>query len=283
MKISIVTPVKNGEQFLSETMESVLSQHGEFNLEYILVDGGSTDGTLAIIGEFKSRVELGTYKTNCLSIDIKLVTQRDEFMYQAVSTGLQLAKGDIVSYINSDDLYFPNAFSTIAHVFVKYPDVKWISGYPVRYNNKGEVIRVVMPFHYKTTLIEQGFYGTTLPFIQQESVFWRKELNTCIDFTTLEKLSLAGDYFIWHSFARNNQALYLVESLVAGNRLRAGQLSEDRVNYFREFNSIRSKPGILNTVKAFGIKVLEKFAGVSVKRALSGNRIVFKAGEWVKK
>lgn len=283
MKISIITPVKNGEQFLSETMESVLSQHGEFNLEYILVDGGSTDGTLAIIGDFKSRVELGTYKTNCLSIEIKLVIQPDDSMYQALSTGLQLAKGDIVSYINSDDLYFPKAFSTIAKVFAKYPDIKWISGYPVRYNSKGEVIRIVMPFQYETTLIEQGFYGTTLPFIQQESVFWRRELNTCIDFRTMQKLKLAGDYFIWHSFARNKQELFLVESLLSGNRLREGQLSEDKVNYFREFNSIRTKPEILSTVKAFGIKVLEKFAGVSVKRALSGNRIVFREGEWVKK
>jgi glycosyltransferase involved in cell wall biosynthesis len=283
LKLSVITPVKNGEQFLSDTIESVLGQKGDFSLEYIIIDGGSVDGTLGIISKYKEDVERGKYMDNCKNIELKLVLQPDESMYQAVSMGLKLADGDIICYINSDDFYFPNAFSTIANVFSKYKDVKWITGYPVRYNTKGEVIRVLMPFQYKTPLIKQGFYGTTLPFIQQESVFWRKELNAFLDLNELENFKLAGDYFIWHSFASNEQNLFLVESLLSGNRLRSGQLSEDKVNYFKEFNSIKSKPRFTNKLKAFGIKAMEKLAGTAVKRALSGNRIVFRDGEWVKK
>jgi len=278
----VITPVKNGEQFLKETMESVLGQKGDFSLEYIIVDGGSTDGTLAIIENYRQKVDSGAYTSNCNSIALRIVSQIDESMYQAVSTGLEMATGDIICYINADDFYFPNAFSTVAHVFDTFEEVKWITGYPVRYNTKGEVIRVLTPFHYQTDFIKQGFYGTTLPFIQQESVFWRRELNAFINWSEFRKFKLAGDYYLWHSFALNQQHLVLVESLLSGNRLRSGQLSEDRDTYFQEFNSIRSKPGIVNILMAYVIKIMEKIAGQSIKRALARNRIVFGAGEWIK-
>lgn len=283
MKISVITPVKNGEQFLSETMESVLGQKGDFSLEYIIVDGGSSDRTFGIIENYSQKIDSGAYVNNCKSTEFRLVTQSDNSMYQAVSIGLEMATGDIVCYINADDFYFPNAFSTVVNVFSKNKDVKWLTGYPVRYSTTGEVIRVLTPFQYKTDLINQGFYGTTLPFIQQESVFWRRELNAFINWSELRKFKLAGDYFIWHSFTSKGQSLFLVESLLSGNRLRAGQLSEDKDTYFKEFNSIRSKPGVVNMLIAYAIKIMEKIAGQSVKRALSSNRIVFRAGEWEKK
>ena len=106
VKLSVVTPVYNGEKTIEKTMKSVLSQ-GYDNLEYIIIDGGSTDKTTAIVNSYIEKYG---------SI-IKLVSEKDNGIYDAMNKGIGLATGEIVGIINSDDYYEPEAFDKIATAY----------------------------------------------------------------------------------------------------------------------------------------------------------------------
>ncbi len=282
MKISVITPVKNSEKYLAETIESAINQHGNFEIEYLIFDGLSTDDTLKICKEYEDQLcNLGR-KVFCNSIEFKVISEPDNGMYHAISRGLGCISGDITCYLNGDDFYLPNAFSCVTEIFTKFPEVKWISGLPSRFNESGQHIEFYVPWGYNSKLISKGFNGTKLPIIQQESVFWRSELNHLIAIQQLQHFKLAGDFFLWSSFAKNKVQLYVVDSFLGGNRKRKGQMSEDKAQYFNEMNSIKDKANPLDYFLVFLFWVIDKFAGKPVKQKLSKHRLYYKKGKWRK-
>lgn len=282
MKISIITPVKNLENYIAETIESVINQRGDFDIEYIIIDGCSSDKTLEICNDYKNQISLNTRKIFCNSIEMQVYSAPDSSIYEALAKGLQIITGDITAYINGDDFYLPNAFSCVSDIFEKYNNIDWLMGLPVRYNQKGQIINYQIPWKYRKKFILKGFYGTKLPFIQQESVFWRSKINNYIDFEKLMKFKYAGDYFKWFSFAKNNCDLFIVYSFLSGNRLRKGQISESHSEYFKEFNTIKSDSNIFDNFYIFIYKIIEKFAGRPLKRRISRDRLYFKKDKWIK-
>ena len=134
MKISIITPVKNLEKYISETIESVINQRGDFDLEYLIMDGQSVDNTLKICEDYQQQIQTKSRAIFCNSVYFKIKSTRDNSMYEALAKGLQLATGDIISYINGDDFYLPNAFSCVAEIFSNYTTINWITGLPGCYN-----------------------------------------------------------------------------------------------------------------------------------------------------
>ena len=92
MKISIITVVRNNSSTIKDAIESVLSQTYH-DIEYIIIDGSSTDGTLGIIQSYAEHIT-------------KIVSERDEGIYDAMNKGISLASGDIIGILNSDDVYF---------------------------------------------------------------------------------------------------------------------------------------------------------------------------------
>lgn len=118
MKFSIITPSYNQAQFLEQTIKSVVSQRGHFDLEYLITDGGSTDGSVAIIKRYAKRY----------SLIIKWQSKKDKGQVDAINQGLKKATGDIIAYLNSDDYYLPKALSKVAHYFASHPDCLWLVG-----------------------------------------------------------------------------------------------------------------------------------------------------------
>lgn len=112
-KISIVTPSFNQAEFLEETLCSVLFQRYP-NLEYIVIDGGSTDGSVEILERYADRLAYW-------------VSEPDRGQAHAINKGLEKATGDILAYLNSDDVYLPNALATVAQAFTS-PGVRWVTG-----------------------------------------------------------------------------------------------------------------------------------------------------------
>lgn len=102
MKVSIITPCFNSEKTIRNTIESVLNQTYR-NIEYILIDGGSTDRTLQIIEEYRSQ----------FGGRMKVVSEKDKGIFDAMNKGLRLSKGSLIGIINSDDFYEPDAVEKI--------------------------------------------------------------------------------------------------------------------------------------------------------------------------
>ncbi|MBX3327372.1 MAG: glycosyltransferase, partial [Nitrospira sp.] len=126
LKISIVTPSFNQAQFIEETIESVLSQR-DSNLEYVIVDGGSTDGSVDIIRRHAERL------THWMS-------QPDKGQYDAINKGFVKTTGEIMAWINSDDKYTPWAFSIVRELFTKFPQIEWLTTVqPLSWNTHGQL------------------------------------------------------------------------------------------------------------------------------------------------
>ena len=283
MKISVITPCYNSESYIEETIESVLSQRGRFEIEYIIVDGGSTDKTISVIEKWKGLVESGGYTIKCSKVNFHFISEKDEGMYEAIVKGFELATGDILAYINSDDFYLPNAFSAMSEIFEKYPDVDWITGVNVGYNTKGQVTDCLLPFKYKNKFVRRGIYGTILPFIQQESTCWRRKLIIDLDFERLKQYKFAGDFYMWYTFSKKAD-LHIAQGCLAGFRSHGGQVSKQRNKYLKEFNSIAERKGFGDAIVAYGYKVVTYFTPNVVKRILNKKIIYYDndAGQWVR-
>lgn len=130
MKISIITVVYNAEQYIEDCIESVIRQTHQ-DIEYIVIDGGSTDGTLQVVRKYNQ------YITH-------LVSEKDNGLYDAINKGIKLATGDVVGTLNADDvLVSKNIIAAVAAVFSRnsgleavYGDLNYVSA-----NNTNEVIR----------------------------------------------------------------------------------------------------------------------------------------------
>jgi len=243
MKISIITPVRNGRNFIGRTMDSVLSQtaviSGRVDLEYIVVDGASDDDTLDVIHSRRHA-------------SIHVISERDKGMYDALAKGFRIASGDVVAYINAGDHYHESAFDIVQEVFCN-SSVSWATATNFQCNEALQITNFFQPIRYKGKLIRRGMYGTTLPPIQQESTFWRRSLLELINFDRLSSLRYAGDFYLWHCFSIQER-LWIVRSFLGAFTVHRGQLSEvSRREYDLEFEQIVSKsPSILwNTLGVF--------------------------------
>src|SRR6476660_9299939 len=114
MRISIVTPSYNQGAYIGRTIDSILSQEGDFELDYRVIDGGSTDDTVAVLKSYGDRVAW--------------TSEKDKGQVDAINKGLAKATGDIVGWINSDDLLLPGALAKVADAFRARPSVEWVHG-----------------------------------------------------------------------------------------------------------------------------------------------------------
>lgn len=256
MKFSIVTPVYNGQRFLSETIESVLSQAGNFEIEYLVQDGGSTDGTIALLQGWQQKLDEGRVPLRCKKVTMSWVSAKDTGMYDAVNKGFARATGDIYAYINSDDTYADGAFEKIASVFSTRPDILWLKGVTSFIDERSTLTEHGNCYLYNQQWIAKGIYGRNAHFIHQDSVFWRKELQDKIHATSgvsgiNPALKMAGDYALWIEFAKH-APLWSLNAEVSFFRSWHGQLSQNMPQYRDEQYAVSQERGLLNqTVKVF--------------------------------
>ena len=156
-KISIVTPSFNQGQFLEETLCSVLDQKYS-NLEYIVIDGGSNDQSLDVIRKYERHLAYWE-------------SEKDRGQVHAINKGLARATGDIFAYINSDDIYLPGAFATVAEYFEANPAAEWVCGDTEMFGEgyAREVIKATVPKSAAHCLS----WAYTAP---QPGHFWKRQL-----------------------------------------------------------------------------------------------------------
>lgn len=182
-KISIITPTLNQGSFIEQTIRSILDQHYP-NLEYLIMDGGSTDQTLSVVSKYKKQL-------TCIS-------QKDKGQSDAINKGLKRVSGEIVAYVNSDDYLQPGSLLAVAEYFIANPSVRWVTG---KCQIVDEQSREVRPFVTVYKNIFLRFFRRlsifcVVQFISQPATFWRREVAEEIGLFD-ESLHYDMDYDYW--------------------------------------------------------------------------------------
>jgi glycosyltransferase involved in cell wall biosynthesis len=225
MKFSIITPAWNIEEWLPETIESVLSQAGDFEIEYILVIDKSKDKTLEVAQNYQARVQNKTYPIRCNNINMQILEPAQSGgMYAALTAGFTAATGDIFAWIAGDDTYQPGAFEAMKEVFETFSDVAWAKGISSTINEQSVVVAHGRAKLYYQKWLRGGVYGMESYHVEQDSVFWRATLWKKIGAFPTSFRSM-GDYWLWTQFAKHAR-LWSVDVPVSYFRKRADQDSK---------------------------------------------------------
>lgn len=241
-KISVITPSFNQGEFLEDTIISVLSQNYP-NLEYIVIDGGSTDHSIEIIKKYESKISFW-------------VSEKDEGLYHALQKGFEKSTGDIMMWINSDDMLHSDAFRNIVSIFSQFPDIEWITGINVAYDEIGRVINAYEARKFS----KYCFLLNDYKWIQQESTVWKRSLWEKAGGYVQRTAKLAGDLELWLRFIQFAD-LYPCNILIGGFRIRTkNQLTLNKKGYHDEavvfLNKLKAKSSKSELIKLFILRVI---------------------------
>ena len=187
-KITVITPSYNQGDYIEATIRSVLSQRYPA-LEYIVMDGGSTDQTVDILRRYDGR--------------LTWVSEPDRGQSDALNKGFRCATGDVIAFLNSDDLYEPGALLAVGRYFARHPGVYWLTGRCRNVDHEGNDIRGPITA-YKNFWLRSRSYRVLqiLNFIAQPATFWRREVYETVGGLD-ESLHYAMDYDYWMRIGRH--------------------------------------------------------------------------------
>ena len=246
-RVSIITPSYSQAAFLEQTIRSVLGQ-GYPELEYLLVDGGSTDGSLEIIQKYAHQLTWW-------------VSEPDKGQADAINKGFRRASGEVVAWLNSDDLYAPGAIAQAVKFLEDHPDVGMVYGNAVSFDQDGHPIKDL-------TFADWGLEGlVSFKMICQPAVFMRRAILEQSGYLD-ENYHLMLDHQLWLRIARLTRIKYIPE-LWAFARHHAGaknvaQASRFGEEAFRVFEWMQTQPDLAEIIgrnRSTVMAMLHRFNG----------------------
>lgn len=218
-RITVVTPAYKAARLIEATMKSVLDQNYP-NLEYIVLDGAG-DHTGEILARYDS--QLAHWRS-----------APDHGQYAAINEGFARTTGDILCWLNADDMFHPRSLFVVASVFARFAEVDWLSSLtPTLWDASGQLAAFTSTPGFSREALLDGLYlpGTMAKgyWIQQESTFFRRSLWEKAG-GKIPDYSLAGDFALWCEFARHAD-LVGQDYPLAGFRLVEGQRSQAVADY----------------------------------------------------
>ena len=190
--VSIVTPSFNQARYLEATIGSVISQDYS-RLEYIIVDGGSTDGSAGIIKKYESKLAWW-------------VSEKDRGQTDAINKGFAGAKGEILAWLNSDDTYEPGAISSAVNVLLAHPEVGLVYGDANYINVDGSIIGRFPAAQTDLARLRRGYVH-----IPQQTAFFRASLWRAVG-PLDPSFYFAMDYDLWVRLAMRSQVKYVPQT-----------------------------------------------------------------------
>jgi len=222
-RISVVTPSFNQAPFLEQTIKSVLDQ-GYPNLEYVVQDGGSKDGSREVLEKYSAGLN-------------HWESAPDGGQTNAINLGFRHTTGEIMAYLNSDDLLLPGTLHYVADYFTRHPDVDVVYGHRINIDEAGlEVGRWVMPPH-------DGEVLSWADFIPQETLFWRRRLWDKIGGSLDESFHFAMDWDLLLRFRDAGAKFVRLPRFLAAFRVHPQQKTMAEIGDvgFREMNRLRER------------------------------------------
>lgn len=228
--ISIITVVYNGEKFLEQTIQSVISQTYN-NIEYIIIDGGSTDGTVDIIKKYEKHLAYW-------------VSEKDEGIYDAMNKGLKVATGKYVAFINADDWYAENVLEVVAK-YMQKSQADFIAG-------KIKIIDENMG----TSVVRKSNFDEYGKNIHHQASFIKTDLIRAKPFNTKYRLAADRDMII--RVLKQEVSTLFIDVVISN--FREGGAGSDLIKYQRElFDSNRRNIGLLFALKRFVLNITGRF------------------------
>ena len=229
--ISIVTPSFNQAQYLEQTLRSVLEQEYP-RIEYIVIDGASTDGSVELIKKYKDRLAYW-------------VSEKDSGQAEAINKGLARTTGQIVAWINSDDFYFPGAVASAVKAFETNPEAGLVYGDTVAVDENGEFIH--FPKYAQWNLEDL----LTFNIIGQPAVFMRRDILLEVGFLD-PSFHFLLDHQLWIRMASRAPMVYVPERWAAGrfheSAKNVAQASKFGEEAFRILDWAKSDPLVSGTL-----------------------------------
>ncbi|UTW05539.1 glycosyltransferase (plasmid) [Amphritea atlantica] len=246
ISIAIVTPSFNQAPFIEETIRSVLDQQYP-EIQYAVIDGGSTDGSKEIIESYSDQLHY-------------YVSEPDRGHAHALNKGFSNTDCEIMAWINSDDKYTPRSLQTICQIFEQFPEVEWITGFNAYWNKDG-----VLTTAQRNTKNIYDYLTGNFRWIQQESTFWRRSLWQKAGGYIDENQRYMIDGELWSRFFQHAE-LYSVDAILSGYRIhdanRAHQhASECQLEMASIIDTMKTKlpAGINNTARLINkLKIIKK-------------------------
>jgi glycosyltransferase involved in cell wall biosynthesis len=263
--VSIVTPSYNQGPYLEQTIRSVLGQDYP-QIEYIVVDGGSTDSSVDVIEKYADRLAYW-------------ISEKDSGQAEAINKGLTRANGEILAWLNSDDYYMLNTISVVVRCFEQNQDVVMVYGDMLAVDGDGQTINVLK---YKQLSLEDLL---SFQIIGQPSVFFRR--------SALKKAGLLDtsfhfmlDHHLWIRLAQQGRILHAPQIWSAAryhagakNRARAAEFGREA---FRVLDWAKKEPGLAETVAGLGRRPLASAHRYNARYLLDGGQNISALGAWLR-
>ena len=266
MKISLITACYNSEATIRTAIESVLSQQG-VDVEYIVVDGGSKDGTVNIINECVAKTNDQRLTTN--DFTFRWLSERDRGMYDAINKGIAMATGDIIGILNADDVLASN--DTLAHVAeaftpgidALYADIRF-----VRTGDSLETLRVAKTVRYCSAAKWKPWMFRFAAMVPHPSFYVRRECFARLGGYSLDyRICADFELELRYLYLTKLKAAYLPECVVVmrmGGASTSGWRSNKKINE-EDLKALRTH-GIWSCLPLIYLKYLFKIWGFIFKR-----------------
>lgn len=243
-KVSVVTPVFNGSRFIERTLQSVLNQSYP-NIEHIVVDGGSTDATLTIVERYKESLAL-------------VISEQDRGMYDAINKGFARASGEIFCYLNSDDLFEPDAVALAVDIITKSNADMCVGDCIFIDDNDHELFRyfgVALDYFSVLQLCR-------MPFSQQ-TVFWTRRLHEMTKGFDANLRYVGDTKFFFEALRLSGRPPAKVDYFVSRFRQHAGAFSTKQAKAMEEEHmqvlaDMGVQPGLMKLLQEIRIKWINR-------------------------